>query len=80
MDCGIVACFEGSSEPLYMRISNYTANSMPRKKTEKKKHKKVGIEAVVEPGVGALYTRGTWMKKLSELSKRKRKLRQMGKS
>jgi len=48
---------------------------MPRKKLKKKKgkHKTVGIEAVVEPGVGALYVRGTWMKKLNDLSKRKRK-------
>jgi len=52
---------------------------MPHKKIEKKKHRKVGIEAVVEPGVGALYTRGTWMKKLNELGKRKRKLRQIRK-
>lgn len=47
---------------------------MPRKKSKKKgKHKTVGVEAVVEPGVGALYVRGTWMKKLNELGKRKRK-------
>jgi len=48
---------------------------MPRKRSRKKKEKrkKVGIEAVVEPGVGALYVRGTWMKKLNELGKRKRK-------
>jgi len=47
---------------------------MPRKKSKKKrKRKNVGVEAVVEPGVGALYVRGTWMKKLNELGKRKRK-------
>ena len=47
---------------------------MPRKKSRnKKKRKAVGIGAVVEPGVGALYVRGTWMKKLKELGKGKRK-------
>jgi len=47
---------------------------MPRKKSQKKRRiKTVGIEAVVEPGVGALYVRGPWMRKLSELGKRKRK-------
>jgi len=47
---------------------------MPRKKSSKKKKRKaVGIEAVVEPGVGALYVRGTWIKKLKELGKGKRK-------
>jgi hypothetical protein len=46
---------------------------MPRKKPQKKrKRKTVGVEAVVEPGVGALYVRGTWMKKLNELGRRKR--------
>lgn len=45
---------------------------MPRKKSRKKKKRKtVGIEAVAEPGVGALYVRGAWMKKLKELGKRK---------
>jgi len=40
---------------------------MPRKKSRnKKKRKPVGIGAVVEPDVGALYVRGTWMKKLKE--------------
>jgi len=49
---------------------------MARKRSQKKKGKRetVGIEAVVEPGVGALYVRGTWMKKLNDLSKRERKL------
>jgi hypothetical protein len=48
---------------------------MSRKKPRKKsKRKAVGIEAVVEPGVGALYVRGAWMKKLDEIGKRKRKL------
>jgi hypothetical protein len=47
---------------------------MSRKKSQKKrKHKTVGIEAVVAPGVGALYVRGTWMKRLNEMGKRKRK-------
>jgi len=46
---------------------------MPDKKPKKKSRKKVGIEAVVEPGVGALYIRSAWMKKLSDLDKRKRK-------
>ena len=51
---------------------------MPRKKQRKKKQsEKVGIEAVVEPGVGALYVRGTWMKKLKDLDKRKRKPKKM---
>jgi len=49
---------------------------MPRKKQRKKRQpEKVGIEAVVEPGVGALYVRGIWMKKLKDLDKRKRKPR-----
>jgi len=47
---------------------------MPRKKSRKKrKRKSVGIGAIVEPGVGALYVRGTWIKKLNELGKGKRK-------
>jgi len=47
---------------------------MPRKKSrKKKKHETLGIEAVVEPGVGSLYVRGPWMKKLNELGKQKRK-------
>jgi len=51
---------------------------MPRKKQWKKKQsKKVGVEAVVEPGVGALYVRSIWMKKLKELDKRKRKLKKI---
>ncbi|MCK4474475.1 hypothetical protein KAU30_01425 [Candidatus Bathyarchaeota archaeon] len=41
---------------------------MPRSKSQKKrKHKSVGIEAVVKPGVGALYVRGLWRKKLIPL-------------
>jgi hypothetical protein len=43
------------------------------RKESKRKSKKIGIEAVVKPGVGALYVRGCWMKKLKDLSKRKRK-------
>jgi len=47
---------------------------MSREKIRKKrKDKTIGIEAVVEPGVGALYVRGAWMKKLNELGKRKGK-------
>jgi hypothetical protein len=47
---------------------------MPRRRSEKKKRRKaVGIEAIVEPGVEALYSRGAWMKKLDDVSKRKRK-------
>lgn len=50
------------------------SNIMPRKKPHKKgKHKAVGIEAVVEPGIDALYIRGAWMKKLGELGKQKPK-------
>jgi len=48
---------------------------MPRKKSRKKrKRKAVGLGAIVELGVGALYVRGAWMKKLNELGKHKRKL------
>jgi len=51
-------------------------NGMSRKKSQKKRrHKAVGIGTVVEPGVGALYVRGPWMKKLDELGKRKRSRR-----
>jgi hypothetical protein len=47
---------------------------MPRRKSEKKKRRKaVGIEAIVKPGVEALYPRGAWMKKLDDMNKRKRK-------
>jgi len=47
---------------------------MPRRRPQKKERRKaIGIEAIVEPGVGAIYTRGTWMKKLNDLGKRKRK-------
>jgi hypothetical protein len=46
----------------------------PRRKTlKKRKHKPIGIEAIVQPGVGALYIRGSWMKKLNEIGKRKRR-------
>lgn len=48
---------------------------MPRKKSRKKrKRKAVGLGTIVEPGVGALYVRGAWMKKLNELGEHKRKL------
>ncbi len=47
---------------------------MPRRRVQKKERRKAtGIEAIVEPGVGAIYTRGTWMKKLDDLGKRERK-------
>jgi hypothetical protein len=47
---------------------------MPRKKSLKEsRYKTIGIEAIVEPGVGAVYTRGAWMRKLNDLGK-KRKL------
>lgn len=42
--------------------------------TKKRKTKPVGIEAIVEPGVGALYVRGPWMKKLIKMDKKKKKL------
>ena len=45
---------------------------MAHKKLGKKKTKKAGIESIVEPGVGALYVRGPWMKKLGEVSKQKK--------
>jgi hypothetical protein len=55
--------------------------SMPRKKSHKKrKHKGVGIGPIVEPGVGALYVRGAWMKKLDEMGKHKRKLMKKSRS
>ena len=47
---------------------------MSRRKLRKKgKRKATGIGAVVEPGVGAIYVRGAWMKKLDDLGKRKKK-------
>jgi len=47
---------------------------MPSRGSEKKKKRKVvGIEAIVKPGVEAVYTRGAWMKKLDDLDKGKRK-------
>ena len=42
-------------------------------KTTKKKTKTTGIEAIVEPGVGALYVRRAWMKK-AKMDKKKTKL------
>lgn len=54
---------------------------MPRKKSRKKrKRKSVGLGAIVEPGVGALYVRGAWMKKLNEMGKHKRKLMKKSRS
>lgn len=52
---------------------------MPRRKSQKKKRKAVGIEAIIEQGVGAIYIRGRWMKKLDDLGKRKRKSIKEGK-
>lgn len=47
---------------------------MPRRRPQRKERRKAtGIEAIVEPGVGAIYTRGTWMKKLDDLGKREGK-------
>jgi len=46
-----------------------------KRKEKKEERRKVGIEAIVEPGVGALYIRGTWMKKLKDLDKKKTKLK-----
>jgi len=47
---------------------------MSRRKSRKRtKRKATGIGAIVEPGVGAIYVRGTWMKKLDDLGKRKKK-------
>ncbi len=47
---------------------------MRRRRSEKKKrHKAMGIGAIVEPGVGAIYSRGAWMKKLDDLGEGKRK-------
>ena len=49
--------------------------SPKKSRKEKRKKKKVGIEAIVEPGVGALYVRGSWMRKLKNMGKKKRKIR-----
>lgn len=46
-----------------------------KRKARKEKRRRVGIGAIVEPGVGALYIRGTWMKKLKDLDKKKTKLK-----
>ena len=43
-------------------------------KKKKKKAKAAGIEAIVEPGVGALYVRRPWMKTLKKMDKKKQKL------
>jgi len=56
-----------------MRIIITSGMAMPRRKSLKEsKHRTVGIEAIVEPGVGAVYTRGAWMKKLNELGKKRK--------
>jgi hypothetical protein len=44
-----------------------------RKSRKKRKQEATGIGAIVEPGVGAIYVRGAWMKKLDDLGKRKKK-------
>lgn len=46
-----------------------------RKSRKRRKRKATGIGAIVEPGVGAIYVRGAWMKKLDDLGKRKKKSR-----
>lgn len=46
---------------------------MSKRKKKKRKDKSVGIGAIVKPGYEALYVRGTWMKKLKDLDKKKRK-------
>jgi len=50
-----------------------------RRPAKKERRKAIGIEAIVEPGVGAIYTRGTWMKKLNDMGKRERKASKKGK-
>ena len=42
-------------------------------KENKKRSKKIGIEAVAKPGYESIYVRGTWMKKLKDLNKTKAK-------
>lgn len=44
-----------------------------RRPKKKRKRKSTGVGAIVESGVGAVYVRGTWMKKLGDLDKRKKK-------
>ena len=44
-----------------------------RKSRKKRKRKATGVGAIVRPGVGAIYVRGAWMKKLDDLGKRKKK-------
>ncbi|MEJ2280423.1 MAG: hypothetical protein P8X97_00670 [Candidatus Bathyarchaeota archaeon] len=39
----------------------------------KKRSRKIGIEAVAKPGYESIYVRGTWMKKLKDLGTQKRK-------
>ena len=39
----------------------------------RKRSKKIGVEAVAKPGYESIYVRGTWMKKLKDLDKPKRK-------
>lgn len=54
-----------------MKVDNTPRLKKPKKR--KRKDKAVGIGAIVKPGYEALYVRGTWMKKLKDLDKAKRK-------
>jgi hypothetical protein len=44
-----------------------------RRSRKKRKRKATGIGQIVEPGIGAIYIRGMWKKKLDDLGKRKKK-------
>ena len=44
-----------------------------RRMSKLRRRKGRGIEAIVEPGLGALYFRIPWMKKLDNMGKEKRK-------
>ena len=66
--------------PLYLILNHISRETgMPSKRSLKKKRKRgaVGIEAIVEPGYGAIAVRGPWMKKLDDLGKWKKKMRKM---
>jgi hypothetical protein len=43
----------------------------------KKRSKKIGIEAVAKPGYESIYVRGTWMEKLKDMKNRKEKLKKL---
>lgn len=47
--------------------------SIKEKRKSRKKRKTSGIGAIVEPGVGASYIRGAWMKKLDNLGKQQKR-------